>query len=371
MLDYDILDLEGYKLNPTNSRYEVKEKGTLLNTAYSNQNISESLQVSKKDINYAIPIMTSRGCPFKCTFCASHAAHGRDMRYYSTQRVIDDIEIMIKKYSIDGVVVQDDHFMGGKRRPYEIVSKIGNLNLGMIFQNALAIYALDYDFLKLLKESGVNTLVMPMESGSSRVLKEIMHKPLRLDAIPEVMKNCRELGIYTDINIILGMPGETISDIEDSRKFLKSVYGDWFRIFAASPIPGSDLHKQCEAENLYSVSPLKANFKRSVISTSFLSSDDVQRLTYDLNIDLNFVNNSNLRLGNYEIAISAFQNVINIKQDHAIAHHYLSICFKNIENYELYFYHRNLAIEYRNEFWDIFIEKYNIDFSSEFSVSLS
>jgi anaerobic magnesium-protoporphyrin IX monomethyl ester cyclase len=365
MLDYDILDLDGYKLNPTNSRYEVKKKQELLEKNYSEQTVDEALHVSKKDINYAIPIMTSRGCPFKCTFCASHAAHGRDMRYYSINRVLNDVSEMISKYKIDGVVIQDDHFMGGKKRPYEIVAKIGDLNLGMIFQNALAIYALDYDFLNLLKESGVNTLVMPMESGSSRVLKEIMHKPLRLDAIPEVMKNCREIGIYTDVNIILGMPGETFEDIEDSRKFLKTIYGDWFRIFSASPIPGSDLHKQCEVENLYAISPLKANFKRSVITTSHLTSEDVQRLTYNLNIDLNFVNNSSMRLEKYDIALAAFQNVINIKPDHAIAHHYISYCYYKLGNQNLAKYHREMAIKFRNEFWDIFIEEFNIDFAKE------
>ena len=90
--------------------------------------------------------MTSRGCPFKCTFCASHAAHGRAMRYHSVERVIEDVRRMINEFKVTGVVIQDDHFMAGKRRPYEIVDELGKLNQDMFFQNALAIYALDPEF---------------------------------------------------------------------------------------------------------------------------------------------------------------------------------------------------------------------------------
>jgi anaerobic magnesium-protoporphyrin IX monomethyl ester cyclase len=362
-LDYDILDLEGYKINPTSSRYSVKEKHSALSSSqYSDDTLEEVLVAAKNDVTYSMPIMTSRGCPFKCTFCASHAAHGRDMRYHSHERVMSDLELMIKKYGIDGVVIQDDHFMAGKYRPYEIVKSIGERGMGMFFQNALAIYALDYPFLKLLKDSGVDALVLPIESGSSRVLKELMKKPLRLEIVPRVMKDCRDAGIFTDCNIILGMPGETIDDINDAREFLKTIYADWFRIFVATPIPGSDMYKQCEAENLFDVTPLKANYKRAVVTTKHLKPEDVQRMTYLMNIELNFVFNSNMRLGNYEIALESFKNVINVKPDHAIAHFYAAICYQKLNNYQMFKYHAECAEMYRDDFWDKFIHEFNIPF---------
>ena len=363
MLDYDILDLEGYKINPTSSRYAVKEKhNSSSSSQYTDDTADEVLVAAKKEINYSMPIMTSRGCPFKCTFCASHAAHGRDMRYYTHERVMADLEKMISKYGIDGVVIQDDHFMAGKYRPYEIVKAIGEQGMGMFFQNALAIYALDYPFLKLLKESGVDALVLPIESGSSRVLKELMKKPLRLEIVPRVMRDCREAGIFTDCNIILGMPGETMQDINDAREFLKTVYADWFRIFVATPIPGSDMYKQCEAENLFDVTPLKANYKRAVVVTEFLTPEDVQKMTYLMNIELNFVHNSNMRLGNYEIALESFKNVINVKPDHAIAHFYAAECYSQLKNVGMYEHHRDLAVKYRDEFWEKFIQEFSIPF---------
>ena len=71
-----------------------------------------------------------------------------------------------------------------------------------------------------------------------------MRKPLKLDRIPQVTKDCRDIGIYTDCNIIIGMPGETKQDIAESREFLKSIYADWFRVFVATPIPGRNARKR-------------------------------------------------------------------------------------------------------------------------------
>jgi radical SAM superfamily enzyme YgiQ (UPF0313 family) len=366
MLDYDILDLEGYKLNPTSSRYAVSEKykAKMSNGDFTDDVVIETQKGKTEQItySYSMPIMTSRGCPFKCTFCASHAAHGRDMRYHSLERVLEDAKKMIARYGIDGVVIQDDHFMAGKDRPYKIVDGLGKLGLGMFFQNALAIYALDIEFLKLLKHSGVDALVLPIESGSERVLKELMKKPLRLDLIPKAVKNCRDAGIFTDCNVILGMPGETKQDIDDSRAFLKTIYADWFRVFVATPIPGSEMYATCEANDYFKVSPLKANYKRAVVETEHCSPEYVQYMCYLMNIELNFVHNANLRLGNYEVALESFINVINVKPDHAIAHYYAGVCYTHLNQPNKAKNHFVQAYEYTQEtdFWNEYIEMFEI-----------
>jgi anaerobic magnesium-protoporphyrin IX monomethyl ester cyclase len=371
--DYDCLDLEGYKINPNSSRYAVKEKYQLTyieeiqneNNELPILNYGEETIGSVKSIGelrYSMPIMTSRGCPFKCTFCASHAAHGRDMRYHSIQRVMDDIKRMVKKYGIDGVVIQDDHFMAGKHRPYNIVKQIGELGLGMYFQNALAIYALDLDFLKLLKKSGVDSLVLPIESGSNRVLKEIMKKPLRLDIIPRVLRDCREAGIFTDCNIIIGMPGETRDDIDNSISFLKTIYADWFRIFTAMPIAGSDMYLQCLEENLFEASPLNANYKRSVINTGNIAANDITEITYSMNIELNFINNSNIRLGKFEVALESFLNVLKVKEDHSIAHFYTAICYEGLGDTKAANAAYGRAMHYldHDSFWETYVDRFSI-----------
>ncbi len=376
-LDYEILDIDGYKLNPTSSRYSVGDKYKLKVSA-ENQILEESLGKAIELTgfeNNSMPIMTSRGCPFKCTFCASHAAHGRDMRYNSPDRVFEDIKLMISKFNIDGVVIQDDHFMGGKERPYELVYGIGKLGLHMFFQNALAIYALDLRFLTLLKEAGVHELVLPIESGSARVLKDLMRKPLKLDLVSEATKNCRKAGIFTDCNIILGMPGETKEDIDDSRKFLKTVYADWFRVFVATPIPGSEMYDTCEANEYFKITPLNANYKRAVIETEVMTPEYVQYMTYYMNIELNFVFNSNLRLKNYEVALGSFNNVLNVKSDHAIGLYYAGYCYEMLGNKSkaAEHYQSARAVCEETDFWNVFINDFNIPIyekADEFSQAL-
>jgi len=349
LFDYEILDLDGYKLNPTAARYSVSDE----------QQTEERLQFFSK---VSMSIMTSRGCPFKCTFCASHVTHGRDMRYMSVEMVLRDLESMVSKFQVNNVVIQDDHFMGGRERPYEIVAGIGKLNLDMFFQNALAIYALDLRFLKLLKSSGVHELVLPIESGSERVLKDLMRKPLKLALVTKVAKDCREAGVYTDCNIILGMPGETKEDINESRKFLKTVYADWFRVFVATPIPGSEMYETCEENDYFKVSPLNANYKRAVIETESMTPEYIQYMTYYMNIELNFIFNANLRLKHFDVALESFMKVLDVKPDHCIALYYVGYCYEMMgkEGSASEYYMRAKLVSDNTYFWDVFIKDFNI-----------
>ena len=361
-VDYDILDLPGYSKNPTVSRFSVPTQSRM----DSNERVEALIENSEKLLESIppIPIMTSRGCPFKCTFCASHAAHGRDMRYFSVQRVRTDLQRLVTKYGCSHVVVQDDHFMGGKRRPYEVVGAMKDLNIGMFFQNALAMYALDREFLRLLKSSNVDELVLPIESGSMRVLRDLMRKPLKTSIIARVVKDCRQIGIYTDANIIVGMPGETRQDIEESRAFLKTVFADWFRIYVATPLPGSEMHQLAIDLDAYVLPPYRAHYKRAVIKTQDLSPDDIEFYTYLMNLELNFVFNSNLRLGLYDVAIKGFELVLSVKNDHPFAYLGIGIAQASMSKFDQANIHFDKAVEIffaSYSYWAPFLDELKID----------
>ncbi len=175
-LDYEILDVAGYDINPTMYYY-----------------------TSETERNKGLAIMTSRGCPFKCIFCASHKAHGRDMRYHSVDRVIEDAARLKERYGAQTIIILDDHFMGDKKRANEIVDRLAQDGHALFFPNALALYALERPFLELLRHAGVTQLILAVESGSERVLKRVMRKPLKLDIVRRVANDCRDIGIYTDL----------------------------------------------------------------------------------------------------------------------------------------------------------------------------
>lgn len=265
-------------------------------------------------------IMTSRGCPFHCTFCASHQVHGRKMRYHSLERVFADIHRLMNEYGARTLIFQDDHFMADKARVLKILAFIELEKLNAIFQNGLTLYSLDFETLSAFKRAGVHQLVLPIESGSEKVLKLQMKKPLKTRISRQVAEDCRKLDIYTNANILIGLPGETKQDIEDARSNLRSIPANWYHVVCASPVVGSEIHKIASEKGYVSGNVLGADYRTAVINTPEFTTDYIQDMQYVFNLELNFLYNNDLRLANYSLAEAGFQNVLNLRPDHVMAH---------------------------------------------------
>lgn len=269
-------------------------------------------------------IMTSRGCPFHCTFCASHQVHGRKMRYHSTERVFADIRRLVSEYAARTLIFQDDHFMADKERVLSILSFIEQEKLNAIFQNGLTLYSLDFETLSAFKRAGVNQLVLPIESGSEKVLKHQMKKPLKMRISRQVTEDCRKLGIYTNANILIGLPGETRQDIEEARLNLRTIPANWYHVVCASPVVGSEMHQIAAEKGYISGDTLGADYRIAVINTPDFTAEYIQDMQYVFNLELNFLYNSDLRLGQLETAERGFRNVLNLRPDHLMANLCLS-----------------------------------------------
>lgn len=325
-----------------------------------NANLVVSSFATTKE-NRSFHVMTSRGCPFKCTFCASHAVHGRDMRYHSIERIREDFTRLKAQYGADTLIFQDDHLMSDKERVREILNILGDLSLNSVYQSGLALYALDRPMLEDFYAAGVRQLVLAVESGSQRVLKELMKKPLKLEISQRVADDCRELGIYTNTNILIGIPGETKEDIEETRRNLRTINSNWFHINCTSPLVGSEIHSNSKKFGYIRGETLGADYKVAAIETPEFSIDYIQDITYTMNLELNFVHNNDIRLGEYELALKGFENVIRIKDDHAFAWYYAGLCHEKLGN-------KKKASEYsekykafsKTPFWQRYIEMFNI-----------
>ena len=338
--DYDLLNAEKYGHNPSLTAYHG---------------------VGEHAMNFHV--MTSLGCPFKCTFCASHKVHGRKMRYWSMERVESDLTQLKNKFGAKTIVVQDDHLMGDPDRALKILKIICNLNLKVVFQNGLAMYALSRVFLETLKEAGVEQLLLSIESGNENTLKNLMKKPLKLDIVQRVVNDCRELGIYTNANILIGMPGETHNDIEITRAFLKTISPNWFMIFCASPLVGSEMYEEAVRKN-YLVEGFVGggDFKRAVLKTDEFTPDYIQKMAYFLNLEINFVHNSDIRLGNYSLALRGIENAIKARDDHALAYYYAGLCYSKLGDLEKghSYLEKSLNIAKENPFWRSIFEYFNL-----------
>lgn len=306
-LDYDLLRGMDYGLNPLNKTYAgIDEKPS------------------------GFHVMTSRGCPHRCCFCASHAVHGRRMRYYSLTRIREDFTRLRDEFGARTFIFQDDHLANIQQRTLKILEIIKDLGMKAIFQNGIALYTLTREMIEAFKSVGVNHLVLAVESGSERVLKEIIHKPLDLQIVKRVAEDCRELDIYTDVNILIGFPGETKKDIDEAAQFLRTINANWFRVVVATPLAGSELFEICQKKGYLPRGYLDANYKKAVIETEEFTAEWVQERAYLLNLELNFIANSDIRNGRYHIALKGFESAIRAKPDHAIAYYCAAKCYREL-----------------------------------------
>lgn len=326
--DYDLCDFNKHEVNQVVASYHNLEKSR------------------------GYHVMTSRGCPYLCTFCASHRTHGRSMRYHSIDRVQADFEILKNKYNAETVIFQDDHLMADSDRVYKILKIVKSLKLNSVYQNGLTLYALDRPMLEAFFEAGVRHLVLPVESGSEKVLKKQMKKPLKMRISIRVAADCRDLGIYTNTNILIGMPGETKDDLEEARFNLREVASNWFNIAIASPIVGSEMHDIAVAKNYIPINTIGSDYRTATICTEDFTSDYIQEYQYFMNLDLNFVHNYDMKVGAWDWAIKGFSNVIRLKESHAFAHYYISICYYKIGDNSMHDFHINRYFELlADPFW--------------------
>ncbi|MFH1038819.1 MAG: radical SAM protein [PVC group bacterium] len=189
------------------------------------------------------PIITSRGCPFPCTFCAARALTGPVIRYRSVENVVREIMLLNDRYGVREFHIEDDNFTW--RGEYviafcrEILKR--NLHLAFTLPNGVRLDSLDEEVLILMERSGFYSLAVGIESGSDRILK-LMKKNLTREVIREkigLIKECTKMRISGFF--LIGYPGETEAEIAETISFARSLNLDLASFLITMPLPGSPL----------------------------------------------------------------------------------------------------------------------------------
>lgn len=187
-------------------------------------------------------IITSRGCPYNCSFCQNKAIHGQLIRYRSVEKVLEEIEWMKKNHNIKSILFDDANFTVNKNRAKEIIREMikRKLNLRWKAMN-LAVFTLDGELLDLMLKSGCDYIDLAIESGVQRVLKEIIHKPVNLEQTKKIIKKAKEMNFRISANFIIGTPGETWDEIRQTIKFAEEIDIDYVKFMAAMPLKHTEL----------------------------------------------------------------------------------------------------------------------------------
>ena len=178
--------------------------------------------IKKKYITRYFEINTSRGCPFKCTFC-SNSKEGAPYTKMDAKRIVKEIVTLKKKYDVDGLTFNDENFLMNKRR-FEAIAKAiiaKDLKLHIRSGGRIELFLkFDDDFLKLIKKAGFYHFGLGIESGSDTTLKSI-NKQITVKQIYKIVKSMKKHNFQATYNFIAGFPYETIAEY---KKTLSLIY---------------------------------------------------------------------------------------------------------------------------------------------------
>jgi len=190
-------------------------------------------------------IMTSRGCPFKCVFCAYTT--GKKMVFRSVDNVIGEIEDLVENFNIKEIQISDDNFTVDRKRAMALLKKMEPYDISWCTPNGIMVHTLDKELIEAMGRSGAYQLTFNIESGSQRVLKEIIGKRVpEKEAVRDLVKICHDNGIETHGQLMIGLPGETREEIFETLNYSYKVNFDSVSIFLANPLPGSQLFELCK-----------------------------------------------------------------------------------------------------------------------------
>ena len=172
----------------------------------------------------AAPLVSSRGCPFRCTFCAGHEVSGRKWRYRSAGNIMEEIAYLQEAYRIREVDFWDDNFSLDKARVEALCGALCKLKRRIRWwcPNGIHLNTVDKGLLLRMKESGCYAVAFGIESGSERVRRD-MRKDISLDKLREMVEFSSKIGLRTQGFFILGYPTERREDIEETIRLAKSL----------------------------------------------------------------------------------------------------------------------------------------------------
>jgi magnesium-protoporphyrin IX monomethyl ester (oxidative) cyclase len=247
-------------------------------------NLSQRGQVEGKTAS----MITSRGCPFDCSFCSIHHVVSRKWRARSSQNVLEEISSLIHEYGVEQIEFEDDNLTLNKNRALEMFSGMAKLKkdhnhqLRWSCSNGLRVDTLDRELLVQIKESGCTALSFAVESGSPEVLKRMNKKLDDLGKVEEVARACAELDIETHAFMIVGHPGETDERFRESLAFFKKLTRIGVKcviIHMIKAYPGTRLFDECKAAG-YLVNT-ELTHTRNIEGGTFLDRNYVNIVTPD------------------------------------------------------------------------------------------
>ena len=227
-------------------------------------------------------IITSRGCPYRCSYC-SKPVFGDNYRGQSSKRVVDEIAYHKRKFGIKEFAFYDDVFTLDKQRAYAIADEIIERGLKIDWTCETRVNLVDKELLRYLKQAGCYSIAYGIESGSQEIVNTL-NKDITLEQAEEAVSLSREVGLQTIGYFMIGSPGESPETIRQTIQFAKNLKLDFAQFSITIPLPGAKLYKLYidgrKGESIPWESFVYADFNKSItpiFESNQLNKDDIQK----------------------------------------------------------------------------------------------
>lgn len=185
-------------------------------------------------------VTASRGCPFNCSFCACNRVFGRVVRYLSEKQIREEINFLRDNYDVEGIWFADDTMTISRDHILKICYIMKDL--GMFWGAQSRVDLADKSLIQIMKNSGCLQLDFGVESGSQRILDDIIEKRIKVSQVEETFAFCREVGIRTMASFMMGFPTETKRDLCETYWLAKHLRADHYGVAICTPLPGTNLY---------------------------------------------------------------------------------------------------------------------------------
>jgi len=233
-----------------------------------------------------IPLEVSRGCTYKCSYCASSAFRiifrdlGRWYRQKDVQKIKSDLEEYTSRYHPDYYLMLAENFLGVSSTYLKEFARMYNRHSIPFWINTRP-ETIKYEYISFLKEVGLDHITIGVECGNEKYRRDRLGRKYTNECLIKAFDICRDNGVKTTANIMIGLPNETREMIFESIRLVRMLGPDNVRLAIYQPYHGTNLHQYVVENNYYD--PLKINngtLYEPIIENANMSHDELKKLLY-------------------------------------------------------------------------------------------
>jgi len=185
-------------------------------------------------------LITSRGCPYNCTFCFKDM-WGYKWRGRSPENIVEEMELLYRRYGVNGFFFNDDTFVLDKKRVLEFCQLLKERSLDVVWYCNGRVNLMTDEMLKVMHNAGCRGIAYGIESGNQQIL-DSMRKNITLEQVRRVLKWTKDAGINACGYFMIGMLDETKATIEETIAFARELDLDFYGFSMTTPLPGTELY---------------------------------------------------------------------------------------------------------------------------------